>query len=167
MLTRPVTIRPAQASDAAAACEVLRRSISLCCTLDHQDDATRLANWLANKTEANTERWIAASGIALVAESAGAIVGFANCASDGELKLLYLLPETRFTGTGKALLQAIETWAIAAGLQQLTLDSTATAHDFYLRNGFLDQGAASAYLGMPNFSMTKQLENKSCEQTRI
>lgn len=163
MLPQTITIRPAQATDAAAVCQVLRHSIRQCCTLDHQNDATLLANWLANKTEANTQHWITSSGLALVAENEAGIVGFANCGNDGELKLLYLLPETRFTGTGKALLQAIETWAIAAGLQQLTLDSTFTAHDFYLRNGFLTQGTASKYQGMPNFFMTKQLETTSCE----
>ena len=45
--------------EAAAICEVLRRSIIELCVLDHQNDPVRLAEWLANKTPENVASWIA------------------------------------------------------------------------------------------------------------
>jgi hypothetical protein len=43
-------IRDAFPEDAAAGCEVMRRSISKLCGADHRDDPVILARWLANKT---------------------------------------------------------------------------------------------------------------------
>jgi hypothetical protein len=43
-------IRDAVPEDAAAACEVMRRSISELCSADHHDDPVILGRWLANKT---------------------------------------------------------------------------------------------------------------------
>src|SRR5258708_32476132 len=45
-----VAVPKAEPKDAAAATEVLRRSITELCTLDHHGDAGPLAKWLGNKT---------------------------------------------------------------------------------------------------------------------
>jgi hypothetical protein len=43
-------IRNAVPEDAAAACEVMRRSIAELCVADHRNDPAILERWLANKT---------------------------------------------------------------------------------------------------------------------
>ncbi len=53
--------RRAVRSDAFAACEVVRRSIVELCRDDHRDDESTLTEWLANKTPADFERWIAST----------------------------------------------------------------------------------------------------------
>ena len=69
-------IRDAVAGDAAAACEVLRRSISELCVADHGNDATILAKWLSNKTPEIVGSWIAQPGNSmLVAVEGGTILG--------------------------------------------------------------------------------------------
>jgi hypothetical protein len=45
-----VESRRARVEDAAAACDVMRRSITELCLADHANDPTILEAWLANKT---------------------------------------------------------------------------------------------------------------------
>ena len=64
-------IRRAIVTDAAGACDVVRRSISELCVEDHQGDQTTIDAWIANQTVPNFESWIRSnSTIALVAEGA-------------------------------------------------------------------------------------------------
>jgi GNAT superfamily N-acetyltransferase len=126
--------RRALPSDAVAACHVVRRSITELCYDDHQGDPASLASWLANKTPNNFERWIGSGEhVALVAERDSELVGFALLSLGGSIALLYVLPDVRFTGVSKHLLSALEHAAIAAGIQELKLDSSATALRFYTR----------------------------------
>ena len=75
----------------------------------------------------------------------------------GELALCYVLPEVRFTGAGKALLRAIESHAMHAGLAEIHLSSTATAKAFYLRNGFIQIGPLEVEFGIQAFPLIKRL----------
>lgn len=152
-----ILIRPAQHDDAAAICTVVRRSIEHCCQLDHKDDPALLAAWLANKTVENTLRWLNnPQNIALVAELAGAIQGFAMAQHD-ELMLCYATPEVRYQGVGKAMLCAIEEQLKANGVTLMRLESTLTAQEFYLRNGCQPNGELDFSFGMPAQAMSKQL----------
>jgi hypothetical protein len=82
-------IRVAVASDAAHACDVVRRSITELCTEDHQGDGATIAAWLANKTEANFTRWIDSDRhVAPVAEQSGRVVGFGLLSRTGFVDLL-------------------------------------------------------------------------------
>ena len=130
-------IRHAVLSDAAAACEVVRRSIVELCFSDHHGDPDTLAGWLANKTPANFERWIASEQhIAIVAEMDGVLVGFGLLDRVGTITLLYVSPHARFRGVSKGLLAALEEEAIVAGVRELTLESSLTALPFYSRLGY-------------------------------
>ena len=153
-------VRQATVADAEAFCRVLCRSITECCLVDHRNDPTNLAEWLANKTPENVRDWIGADGnYSVVAEFDGSIVGVAMLFPSGTLALCYLLPEVRFRGLGKALLIAIELEARRRGLKRIDLESTRTAHAFYLRNGYGDCGAANVRFGSEGFPMTKSLDN--------
>src|SRR5262245_3540671 len=101
-------IRRATPSDAVDACEVVRRSINELCFEDHRGDNETLTQWLANKTVANFNQWIRSERhLALVAEGASGLIGFALLNLNGQLALLYVSPDARFQGVSKALLNVI------------------------------------------------------------
>lgn len=129
--------RRAVKSDAAAACEVVRRSVVELCAADHRGDGETLAEWLDNKTTVNFEDWIASDRhVALVAEREGAIVGFGLMNLSGVIALLYVSPDARFSGVSKALLSALEEEALAAGIRKTKLESSITALRFYRSAGY-------------------------------
>jgi GNAT superfamily N-acetyltransferase len=134
-------IREARSEDAAAACDVLRRSITELCSLDHGNDRALLDPWLANKTPKNVAAWIAGSHV-LVAEEGDRLIGVAGLTSTGYVTLNYVAPEARFRGVSKALQHALETKAAALGCRSCTLDSTKTAERFYRAQGYhLQEGS--------------------------
>ena len=155
----PLVIRRARTIDATAACVAVRRSIAELCTDDHRGDEGTLAEWLANKTEANFEQWINSAGhIALVAERENGVVGFVLVNPEGEIALLYVSPKVRFQGVSKALLLGAEREALNAGMQTLTLNSTTTARQFYRGCGFVTAGEPCKGFGVSTcYPLTKRL----------
>ena len=153
----PTIVRKALPHDAEAACVVLRRSIELCCKKDHKGDPRILAAWLANKTPENVRSWFSSAGFAVVAETGDRVAGVAMLSESGRLVLNYLVPEALHQGIGRAMLLAIEDEARARGLSELHLESTATAHDFYLRNGYRDTTKAGTFFGLASSQMVKRL----------
>jgi hypothetical protein len=69
-------IRRAEVTDAADACQAVRRSIVELCVEDHGGDRATIAAWLANKTPENVAAWIASpDSVAVVAQTFTGIVG--------------------------------------------------------------------------------------------
>lgn len=152
-----IEIRIATVLDTSGICVVLRRSISECCEADHKGDSNIVAIWLKNKTTENVALWLQEPGaIPLVALVDGNVVGFALC-NNGELALCYVIPELLCRGVGKSLLRAIESQAVAHGVTAIRLDSTQTARNFYLRNGYSATGPAVIWAGMKCQPMHKNL----------
>ena len=142
-------IRQAQPDDAADACNVLRRSITQCCTQDHHDDPGVLQAWLGNKTPDNVASWIASpSNCMLVALRDGALVGVSLLTQAGKLSLCYLAPEALHGGLGKAMLDALEAQARQWDIKVVCLHSTATARDFFARNGYVLAGKEKSCYGV-------------------
>lgn len=134
------TVRLAKPQDAEAACNAVRSSIEDCCIEDHESNKARLDAWLKNKSPENFRRWIQSESLyCVVVEASYRVVGFGMCTT-GELLLCYVLPEVRFRGAGKAMLQDIELWAATTGVAELRLESTRTALAFYRRHGYQDCG---------------------------
>jgi GNAT superfamily N-acetyltransferase len=137
------SISQARVKDAGDACNVVRRSIQA---------------WLANKTTRNFAAWIGAPGaLSFLAKAAHLAVGFGLATADGELALLYVVPQVHGTGVGRALLAALETAGRRAGLTEFRLESTATAREFYVRNGFSSAGEPSSGWGIIGYPMYKAL----------
>jgi len=152
-------IRIATPTDAEAACNVLRRSITECCVEDHHNEPEALSVWLQNKTPENVAGWFAArENFSIVAAAEEQIMGVGLLTATGELALCYVLPEVRFKGVGKALLNAIESHALQAGRTEIHLSSTSTAKTFYLRHGFMHRGAPELECGIRAFPLTKRLD---------
>jgi GNAT superfamily N-acetyltransferase len=135
-------IRRAVAKDAEAASLVLRRSITELCQRDHDNDPAILQSWLANKTAEKFREWAVASDALcfVVAGDDGAILGVGLLSNGGEVRLNYVSPDARFRGVSTALIDAMEQEARTLGIARLTLNSTATAHRFYLSRGYKDLG---------------------------
>ena len=151
-------IRTATQADAALACRMLCRSISECCSEDHRNDAAILAAWLGNKTPENVASWFeCASHHSIVAGNGNDVVGVAIMTRQGRIVLFYISPDVRSTGTGKALLDALEAQAKEWGLRALQVASTLSARDFYQRNGFDYCGPARTAFGTDAVSMAKKL----------
>jgi GNAT superfamily N-acetyltransferase len=148
----PVTVRRAEVTDAEAAVEVVRRSITELCTADHHDHAETLAKWLSNKTVPNFVSWFSDhdDNFCVIAEANGRLSGVGLLHRDGEVRLFYLVPGAQRRGTGKAIHAALEEQARAWGIPELKLESTALARAFYERLGYRSTGPA-----MPRFGVLR------------
>jgi GNAT superfamily N-acetyltransferase len=152
-------IRDAVPDDAAAACQVLRRSIAELCTADHRNDPALVAGWLSNKTVENVGAWIAQPGSSLlVAVEDGAILAVGSVTDAGHITLNYVSPDARFRGVTRAMLQALESRAVERGDTQCTLSSTETGRRLYLTAGYIEQGPPDGKFGLQSgYPMSKQL----------
>lgn len=154
-----IMIRPAVVSDAAAACGVLRRSITECCVRDHRNDPVILDAWLGNKTPQNVASWLVSpSNYTLVAERDGEVVGVALLTQAGKLSLCYVLPEALHTGAGKALLAGVEAQARVWGISVLRVHGTGSAHDFFARHGYCNAGKEKSCYGVECDFFWKKLD---------
>ncbi len=138
-------VRKAGPTDAEAAVEVLRRSITELCTLDHHGDA----DTLANKTPRDFLSWLANEDhFCVVAEADDRIMGVGLLHRSGEVRLCYLAPGAQGQGLGKAIHVALEEKAREWGLRRLHLESTVSARPFYERVGYRSAGAAKPGFGI-------------------
>lgn len=151
-------IRPATLSDAAAVCQVLRRSIAECCVLDHHNDPDILAAWLGNKHPAMVNAWFESpTNYSLVAVHDEAVVGVSLLTGAGKLALCYLLPEAQRQGAGTLLLRRMEERALASGMKALHLHSTATAEGFFDASGYRRDGNVRSPYGVETILFWKPL----------
>jgi GNAT superfamily N-acetyltransferase len=154
-----MNIRDATKADAAAACEVLRASITELCVGDHRNDPEILGRWLANKTPENLAAWAADSNasLLLVVEDE-TILAVGAVRNDGEITLNYVSPAARFRGASSALLKALEARARERGNTGCHLLSTESAHRFYLERDYVDVGAPQGKFGMTSsYPMSKRI----------
>lgn len=142
-----IFIRVGAPFDAEPAIAVLCQSITQLCRADHQNDTVEIASWLSNKSAASWEAWLNREDAAvLVAECAGEILGVGMVDARGEILLNYVRPDARFKGISKALLRALESWAIGREIKKCFLESTLTAKQFYEANGYRPDPDASSSL---------------------
>lgn len=135
-----MNIRPALPDEAEAAIDLVRRSITQLCVEDHQNDFMTMEGWLCNKSAKNMRAWIETPGsFAFVAERGGALVGVGVYTGAGDLLLLYVAPEARFSGVSAALLKHMEDSARALRLPSLHVSASRAARRFFLERGYLVQ----------------------------
>ena len=142
-------IREAKITDAQQICDVLRRSITELCELDHRGDQKELDEWLENKTVQNCETWLKNEKTNFfIAESNGRIVGVSSISHDGYIGLCYVLPEVKGHGLGAKLLKAAEASVLNLDVQSFKLESTITAKGFYEHLGYIQTGGSQ---GRPEY----------------
>lgn len=159
-------IRDATPGDAAAACAVIRASISELCSADHRGDPDILGRWLANKTPDVVAQWADGQGRSLlVAIEGDAILAVGGLAHPGEITLNYVAPQARYRGVSSAMLAALEQRAAEQGATSCVLLSTETAHRFYLARGYVDTGVPVGKFGTASsYPMAKPIAASSRRQ---
>lgn len=132
-----IELRDGRPDDAGPAMDVIRRSITDLCGLDHGFDGAKIANWVESKTPAMWLIWIAREDARVVVAQRGAdIVGIGMVDRRGKILLNYVDPVARFCGVSLAIMSELEETARSFGVHTCVLDSTETAKDFYLRRGY-------------------------------
>jgi N-acetylglutamate synthase-like GNAT family acetyltransferase len=153
-----ILIRRATEKDAVSICNVLRHSITECCVEDHRNEAPILNAWLENKTPGNVIAWVTSpNNFSVVAVRNGEVQGFGMMSLNGEIRMCYVTPIAQNTGTGKALLMAMENEAKRLAIDELRLNSTVTALAFYLRNGFERKGDPQLFFGIKSYPCMKRI----------
>ena len=151
-------IRNATLEDAAAACEVLRRSITELCVSDHRGDAAVLAAWLSNKNPKAFSSWLThQDNSVLLAVEQSVVLGVGAVTAAGEITLNYVSPDARFRGVSRTLLKALEARAAKRGNVRCTLISTETARRFYRANGYVEDGSPECKFCPTGYPMSKVL----------
>ncbi len=137
-----ISIRPARKGDGAAILTVHRRAIHEIACANYPKPV--LDAWGAPIPEADLAQQgddfdgaVDRRKVVLVAEINGSIVGFgeiipAKC----ELLALYVSPDFKRHGVGKAILRELEQIAREMSVSYLEMDSSLTAEAFYLANGY-------------------------------
>ncbi len=150
-----ITVRAATVADAEAMSEVLIASITALCVADHQNRPEAVSRWLANKTPDGVRAWFGNPENRLfVVERDGVIAAAGGINTRRQIILNYVSPAHRFAGVSTILLAAMEA---ALGPGDATLDSTETAHRFYLSRGWSDVGAPGQWAGVVAYPMRKVL----------
>ena len=78
----------------------------------------------------------------------------ASLRQDGWITLNYVSPDHRFAGVSRALVATLVTQGCDMHLQQLKLESTATAIAFYQSAGFKEAESATTKHGRKAYPMT-------------
>ncbi len=136
-----ITVRRAAEADASAIVQIHYDAVHLTASKDYDDEI--LNDWSAQTANRVKELELQIASNPedtdmFVAEIQGSVVGFGEiAANNNELRAVYVSPKAGRKGVGKALLNKIEETAIQKGLSELCLDSSLTAYDFYLANGFV------------------------------
>lgn len=139
------TIRLAKPGEESAIHNAHMRSIREICVKDHGEEEIRgwgfreLGNRWVDAIQRN-EVW--------VIEDEGLVKGIGyirifeeNGTAKAYLHALYLTPEVTGKRLATRLMGLMLEKAKASGVQEITLDSSITAHDFYKRFGFVDSGS--------------------------
>jgi len=151
-------VRKASQSDAREICDLLHKSIKDGCIHDHDNDEKTIAAWLKNKIPENVMHWITdAENYAVIAEQNGKITGMGMITVRGEINLCYVLPGFFHQGIGKELLHAMEDWAKQHGINEILLNSTKTAREFYKRNRYAENGPPDNEFVVTAYPMRKKL----------
>ena len=134
-----IVIRRAAETDIPAMSDVLTRSITALCALDHHNDPAAIAAWTSNKTPEGVRRMLENPDVQLYVAEHDGVIAAVGCVQGGnEIGLNYVHPAHRFVGVSRALLAAMEQSMREAGITEATLNSTQTAHAFYRVNGWHD-----------------------------
>lgn len=131
-------IIPAKPDDALDICRVLINSITHVYGPDYQNDEKIIGECLKNKTPENIEQWVSSpNNFSYKAiDNEKNILGFALMNRSGEILLNYVDPGHLHRGIGKLLLEKFEEAAKFNNISEISVDSTITAKNFYLKNGF-------------------------------
>ncbi len=153
-----IGIRAVNLTDAPRVSETLIASITELCGADHHNDPKLIAAWTSNKTPQNIAAWVQNPRARLfLAEIDGTIAGVGGISADGEVTLNYVHPDFRFRGVSRTMLDHLEEELTSLKISEGFLASTKTAHAFYLKAGWRNEGQFESSFGVDGIPMRKTL----------
>lgn len=93
----------------------------------------------------------------LVALSGDSVIGVGKIDKSGYLHHCYVSPDSIGKGVGSALLSVLEDQAVKWKLDEVNLESTATALSFYKSRGYHLIKVSKVFGDMDSFHMKKQI----------
>jgi putative acetyltransferase len=154
-------MRPFLPADAPLLADIFRASVQEL-TGDEYDESQQEA-WAAAVDDEAAFTARLAGALTLVATLGGSPVGFASLKGDKQIDFLYVHPAAAGQGVGTMLVDALEKLAAARGAKKLAAEVSDSAHDFFLKRGFVDQRRNSMPVGdqwLANTTMEKPLAGK-------
>jgi len=136
-MKKSLTLRPATLEDAEGIAELIRKSITALCDLDHQNEPNQLADWLSDIDTDRIAECIDENSIQVLALLGKKRVGFAAMNWQGEIQFFYVAPKQIGQGIGSALLAELELAAREHGLNPIMLATTHSARGFFRLRGFI------------------------------
>ena len=116
------------------------------------------------RIEEEWDEWDAVSDHAIVFGASGLAVGTGRLLppepatpGEGRIGRMAVLKESRGSGAGMALLDALVALAAARGLETLVLHAQTQALGFYQRCGFVAEGPEFIEANIPHFTMRRLL----------
>lgn len=137
-------------------------------TQDEYTDEQRLA-WIERAADGQAFAERLGKGITILVEQDGEILGFASLAGKSEIDMLYVHPYAVGQGVGSALVDALERLAKARGAENLTVEASDTAHEFFSRRGYGDVRRNTVPVGevwLTNTTMMKPLTKPAAAAAR-
>lgn len=161
-----MNVRPARPSDAAAILAIQAEAArELRSIATHPEEVRSVA-----EEEALLAQWGSATGVMLVAEEGGVVVGFCAAARGRRRATahtadvgLTIAAAHRRRGVGRALMLAIEAWARVQGVRKLTLGvfaTNASAHSLYRALGYVEEGLRREQYLLPSGPVDEVLMSK-------
>ena len=131
-------IRKAKDCEFAAITELIKETVHSVCTKEYTKK--ELDAWAPEKFDVARFKKALSPCYNLVAVTDSKIVGFISVEKDGFVNRLYTHKDFLRKGIATRLLNEAEKWAVESGLRELSLDSSKTAVDFYIKSGFYKAG---------------------------
>ena len=128
-------LRPYLPEDAPLLAEIFRASVEEL-TGDDYDPAQQRA-WAATADDEEAFAKRLGRGLALVATTEGAPVGFASLVGGEKIDMLYVHPGATRRGVAALLVDALEKLAAGRGAKRLTAVASDTSLGFYEHRGFV------------------------------
>lgn len=151
-------IEKAEKHDLESIVDVIQDSIINLCHKDHLNKNEHLQAWLTERSEQNLQDILFNShSRTFICICDGRIAGMSHIDNSGELKLCYVHSQYTGKGIGRLLLEAAEQQAKAWGLVKITMTSTTTAMNFYLSQGYTQNGEQIMCIGMPGHPLAKNI----------
>jgi len=130
-----VSLRPAEQADREQILEVHVSAIRALCATHYTPE--QIEAW-AGRLRADSYDRVIRERELLVAIEGDVVIGFGQLdVATGEVEAIYVRPSAVRLGVGSSLLCELEAIARSACLQELFLDASLNAVDFYERSGFL------------------------------
>jgi len=141
----PIGLRPYLPADVTILAAIFVESIEGLTGDDYSEEQQQAWMSAADDEEAFGARL--GTLLTLVATLQSSPVGFASLKGADHIEMLYVHPSAAGQSVATTLCDALEKLATARGATRLTVDSSDTAHTFFLKRGYVDQQRSTVSTG--------------------